>query len=215
MLRSVNELETELAARVRPAPAGARCCARHPAWARSSRPGYWPRSVTTPAVRHRQRAARVRRHRPGHPSLRTFTLDQGPQGPQQTPRRRLPLVGLRRPDQIRRCPSPLRPSPRRRRRPQRRAAQPRQQAPRPAVVVPSKRPDMGRHSRWPHRLKPDRRCLTTDRRGMSMCRPGRGSPMSRSSSTPTRAGFWAGGSRRRCDRDGARWDRTGHLDPPT
>ena len=97
------------------------------------------------------------------------------------------------PDQIRWCTRTLRQTPRRRRPPQRRTAQPGQQAPRAPVVVPGKQSDMGRHRRvaTPTQAR-FRRCLTTHWRGMSMCRPGRGSSTSRSSSTPSAAGSSAG-----------------------
>lgn len=52
--------------------------------------------------------------------LGPFALCQSAEGPQQTPRRRLPLVGVRHPHPIRRRPRPLRPTPSRRRPPQRR-----------------------------------------------------------------------------------------------
>ena len=48
-------------------------------------------------VRHHREPALVRRHSPRHPRLRQSTLGPSPPRPQQTPRRRLPLVGLRRP----------------------------------------------------------------------------------------------------------------------
>jgi hypothetical protein len=123
------------------------------------------------------------------------SLRKGSQGPQQTPRRRLPLVGLRRPHLVTRCPSPLRPTQSRRRTSQRRTTQPRQQTHRTHVVVHHQRPALGRARRLA-RIQQQREpscCLTPDRRGMSMSRPGPGRCTSLSSPTPTPAGSSAGG----------------------
>jgi len=92
---------------------------------------------------HRERAARVRRHRPSHEGFRSKPPRLRPTRPQQAARRRLSLVGFRDADQVTRRTSPLRPAQSRGRPPQRRAPQPRQQAHRAPLVVPAERAALG------------------------------------------------------------------------
>lgn len=160
-------------------------------------------------VRHRQRPARLRRDRTDHPRVGPLAPRQSAENPQQAARRRLPLVGLRSPDQITRSPSPLRPKKNRRRPPQRSTAEPGEQAPRTPVVVPGEQPTLGRR----HRLAATDnkqaigRCLTPDSRGMSTCAPGRRRRSPRSS--PTRAASASSAAHHRLDANRAAAGRTG------
>ena len=84
---------------------------------------------------------------PDHPGLRPQPRGQLATGLQPPPRRRLPLVGLRRADQITRRARPLRPPPCPRRHPQRGAAPPGQQTDRQALALPPTRPGLRRNHR--------------------------------------------------------------------
>nr|AIU93566.1 hypothetical protein LRS1606.132 [Rhodococcus sp. NS1] len=145
------------------------------AWSDSRRPGPGRGRRRSCTVRDGERVARVRRHRADHPHLGPIALRQSAKGPQQAPRRRLPLVGLRDPHQISRRTCPLRQTTSRRRPSQRRAAQPRQQAPRTHVVVSTTQRTLGRPRRLARPTNPvsPGGCLTPDPRGVSTFRWGR------------------------------------------
>lgn len=160
----------------------ARDCARRKDPRRSRRR---PGSVQDPG-----KSSSVRRHGARHASIRAIQLRQSPQGPQQTTRRRMPLVGVLDPDQESRCPRPLRPSPDHRRHPQRRVAEPGEQVIGPTLVVHPEPAALGRVSRLADGVLklPGSRRLTLDWRGMSTSAAGQAGSTSPSSSTSMPSG---------------------------